>query len=597
MRGERIDGAGERAIRRSARARARGAGSDSRERATRVERAPRRDVPGLGGEPRIATSRWPARSCGGGRLSSRRACRMARGGGAAPRASPTRRRARRKERDAVGERRHHPRSWLIRITARSFSRRRRSSRRRIPACTVTSSAVVGSSAISSFGSAGERDRDRDPLAHAAGELVRVGASTRSADRGCAPRSSSSSARRSAAPPDEAEVQPDVLGQLAPDREHRVQRRHRVLEDHREVAPGELAHGARRREGEQIAAVEARRGPSRQRRPAAGGAEHRHRLPAPALPGDAEHPRLDPVVHTVVDGVDYRVEEGEVFGVAGESGSGKTMSMLALLGVLPDGAAVEGHVSFDGRDLLALAAARRRELAGRDLAMVFQDPMTSLHPMLTIGRQLTEHVRLHLGFDRRAAEAVRSSCSRRCASPRRASPARLPARVLRRHAPADRDRDRPRLPPEAADRRRADDGARRHRAGRHPAAARPPPPRERPRGDPDQPRPRGHVGDRRPRLDLLRGACGGVGIAGGRPAPAAPPVHTRTAGRVAASRAAREPAARGDPRLPAEPREHPARLRVPPAVRVRARRLPLHVPELVARNGRALACPVDPFAAE
>ena len=107
--------------------------------------------------------------------------------------------------------------------------------------------------------------------------------------------------------------------------------------------------------------------------------------------------------TVVDGVDYRVEQGEVFGVAGESGSGKTMSMLALLGVLPDGAAVEGRVSFDGRDLLGLAAARRRELAGRDLAMVFQDPMTSLHPMLSIGRQLTEHVRLHLGFDRRAAE--------------------------------------------------------------------------------------------------------------------------------------------------------------------------------------------------
>jgi oligopeptide/dipeptide ABC transporter ATP-binding protein len=107
--------------------------------------------------------------------------------------------------------------------------------------------------------------------------------------------------------------------------------------------------------------------------------------------------------TVVDGVDYRVEQGEVFGVAGESGSGKTMSMLALLGVLPDGAAVEGRVSFDGRDLLTLSPARRRELAGRDLAMVFQDPMTSLHPMLTIGRQLTEHVRLHLDFDRRAAE--------------------------------------------------------------------------------------------------------------------------------------------------------------------------------------------------
>jgi oligopeptide transport system ATP-binding protein len=108
--------------------------------------------------------------------------------------------------------------------------------------------------------------------------------------------------------------------------------------------------------------------------------------------------------TVVDGVDYRVDRGEVFGVAGESGSGKTMSMLALLGVLPEGAAVEGSLRFDGRDLLALSSSRRRELAGRDLAMVFQDPMTSLHPMLTVGRQLTEHVQLHLGFDRRAAES-------------------------------------------------------------------------------------------------------------------------------------------------------------------------------------------------
>jgi oligopeptide/dipeptide ABC transporter ATP-binding protein len=106
---------------------------------------------------------------------------------------------------------------------------------------------------------------------------------------------------------------------------------------------------------------------------------------------------------IVDGVDYHVERGEVFGVAGESGSGKTMSMLALLGVLPDGAVVEGTVHFDGRDLLSLSSAKRRELAGRDLAMVFQDPMTSLHPMLTVGRQLTEHVRLHLGFGRRAAD--------------------------------------------------------------------------------------------------------------------------------------------------------------------------------------------------
>jgi oligopeptide/dipeptide ABC transporter ATP-binding protein len=107
--------------------------------------------------------------------------------------------------------------------------------------------------------------------------------------------------------------------------------------------------------------------------------------------------------TVVDGIDYRVDQGEVFGVAGESGSGKTISMLALLGLLPEGAVVGGRVRFEDRDLLGLPTSRLRRIAGRDLAMVFQDPLTSLHPMLSIGRQLTEHVRIHLGLDRRAAE--------------------------------------------------------------------------------------------------------------------------------------------------------------------------------------------------
>jgi oligopeptide transport system ATP-binding protein len=106
--------------------------------------------------------------------------------------------------------------------------------------------------------------------------------------------------------------------------------------------------------------------------------------------------------TVVDGVDYHVEQGEVFGVAGESGSGKTISMLALLGILPEGAEVEGSVRFEGRELLGLSTPKLREISGRDLAMVFQDPMTSLHPMLSVGRQLTEHVRLHLGLNRKQA---------------------------------------------------------------------------------------------------------------------------------------------------------------------------------------------------
>ncbi|MDQ4030535.1 MAG: ABC transporter ATP-binding protein [Actinomycetota bacterium] len=117
---------------------------------------------------------------------------------------------------------------------------------------------------------------------------------------------------------------------------------------------------------------------------------RIRLPTPAGPA------------TVVDGIDYRVEPGEVFGIAGESGSGKTMSALALMGLLPPGAAVEGSAVFHGRDLLRLPPRELRRACGRDLAMVFQDPMTSLHPMLSIGTQLTEHVRRHLGVGRREA---------------------------------------------------------------------------------------------------------------------------------------------------------------------------------------------------
>ena len=106
--------------------------------------------------------------------------------------------------------------------------------------------------------------------------------------------------------------------------------------------------------------------------------------------------------TIVDGVDYQVEPAQVFGVAGESCSGKTISMLALLGLLPAGAVVEGRATFGGKDLLRLSTRDLRAVSGRDIGMVFQDPMTSLHPMLSVGRQLTEHVRRHLGLGRSAA---------------------------------------------------------------------------------------------------------------------------------------------------------------------------------------------------
>jgi oligopeptide/dipeptide ABC transporter ATP-binding protein len=106
--------------------------------------------------------------------------------------------------------------------------------------------------------------------------------------------------------------------------------------------------------------------------------------------------------TIVDGISFDVAAGHVFGLAGESGSGKTITALALLGLLPEGANVEGTAKLDGHDLLAMPPAQRRRTRGRVIGMVFQDPMSSLHPMLTIELQLTEHIRYQLGFSKKDA---------------------------------------------------------------------------------------------------------------------------------------------------------------------------------------------------
>ncbi len=108
--------------------------------------------------------------------------------------------------------------------------------------------------------------------------------------------------------------------------------------------------------------------------------------------------------TVVHEVDLQVEAGQIYGIAGESGSGKTMTMLSLLGLLPRGGTAHGRATFAGRDILAADKKARQALRGRDLSMVFQDPMTSLHPMLTVGKQLTEHARKHLGLSKAEAAA-------------------------------------------------------------------------------------------------------------------------------------------------------------------------------------------------
>jgi dipeptide transport system ATP-binding protein len=105
----------------------------------------------------------------------------------------------------------------------------------------------------------------------------------------------------------------------------------------------------------------------------------------------------------VDGVKLRLDEGEVLGIVGESGSGKSVSMLALMGLVAYPGVVKAkRMSFDGRDLIGMSAAQRRNLVGKDVAMIFQEPTTSLNPCFTIGFQLIETMQLHLGLDRKAA---------------------------------------------------------------------------------------------------------------------------------------------------------------------------------------------------
>jgi len=108
---------------------------------------------------------------------------------------------------------------------------------------------------------------------------------------------------------------------------------------------------------------------------------------------------------VVTDVSFKVERGEALGIVGESGSGKTLTMLSLLRLLPRGADARAvRASFDGRDLFSLTPAALHNVRGREIAVVFQDPLTALNPVLTIGRQITEVLRLH--FRSSAADARR-----------------------------------------------------------------------------------------------------------------------------------------------------------------------------------------------
>ena len=104
----------------------------------------------------------------------------------------------------------------------------------------------------------------------------------------------------------------------------------------------------------------------------------------------------------VDNVSMNVDTGEVLAIVGESGSGKSVSMLAVMGLLPWTAKITADkIDFDGRDLLNIAPADRRKITGKDMAMIFQEPMSSLNPCFTVGFQLMEALKTHLDLDKQA----------------------------------------------------------------------------------------------------------------------------------------------------------------------------------------------------
>ncbi len=211
------------------------------------------------------------------------------------------------------------------------------------------------------------------------------------------------------------------------------------------------------------------------------------------------------VPAVID-VGFHLDKGETLCLVGESGSGKSLTALSIIGLVqPPGRIDRGRVVFKGRDLLRLPDREMQKIRGAEIALVFQEPMTALNPVFTIGSQIEETLRVHGRATRRTARARgdRAARSRTGAGTVEAGP-RLSPPAVRRAPSARAHRDGARVQPGRPDRRRADHRAGRDDPGADPRAAARPPEAARARAAADHPRSRRRRGDGRPRGGDVRG---------------------------------------------------------------------------------------------
>ena len=157
----------------------------------------------------------------------------------------------------------------------------------------------------------------------------------------------------------------------------------------------------------------------------------------------------------VDDVSFYVMPGETLGVVGESGCGKSMTGLSIMRLIPSppGKIVAGEIFFNGDDILRMTDEQVRAIRGNDIAMIFQDPMTSLNPVLTINRQISEALQLHMGMNKEPGARSHDRTAEDGGHPERRRAGRsISASVFRRDAPARDDRDGAVVQSQAAHRR-------------------------------------------------------------------------------------------------------------------------------------------------